>query len=163
MHFRDLVPDRVAAWPACNALLELRPPIPISFVMPLHMTKIAFRASSVESLRSWLESQEEPLLTTRYLPKRHEEMAGGSLYWIYEHVLVGRSPIRGFTQREDGRWTIALEPRLIPVETRAKRAHQGWRYLDEKNAPPDLGDGDCNGGQPLPAKLVSELAKLGLV
>lgn len=129
--------------------------------MPLHMTKIAFGAASVESLRDWLESREEPQLTTRYLPKRHEEMVGGSLYWIHEHVLVGRSPIRRFSQRDDGRWTIALEPRLIRVEPRARRAHQGWRYLDEKDAPLDLSE-SAQGNEPLPAKLISELAKLGL-
>ncbi len=129
--------------------------------MPLHMTKIAFGAPSVESLREWLESRDEPQLTTRYLPKRHEEMVGGSLYWIHEHVLVGRSPIRRFSQRDDGRWTIALEPVLVRVEPRARRAHQGWRYLDEKDAPPDLSDAAL-AGEPLPARLVSELAKLGL-
>jgi hypothetical protein len=125
------------------------------------MTKIAFGAVSVEDLRGWLEGQDEPQLTTRYLPKRHEEMIGGSLYWIYEHVLVGRSPIKRFSQRDDGRWTIALEPRLIRVEPRPRRAHQGWRYLDEKDAPPDLSNSSL-AGEPLPPKLVNELAKLGL-
>lgn len=131
--------------------------------MPLHMTKISFRARSPEALRNWLESHEsEAPLTTRYLPKRHEEMKGGSLYWIMEHALIGRSPILGFSQRDDGRWTIRLEPRLIPVQTVPRRAHQGWRYLDQKDAPPDLelldGESDV-----LPPRLVGELAKLGLV
>lgn len=131
--------------------------------MPLHMTKIAFRSRSPESLKRWLESHEsEAHLTTRYLPKRHEEMAGGSLYWIMEHALIGRSPILGFAQAKDGRWTIRLEPRLIAVETRPRRAHQGWRYLDAKDAPPDLG-GDGDGSDILPPRLVGELAKLGLV
>lgn len=131
--------------------------------MPLHMTKISFRARSPEALRNWLESHEsEAPLTTRYLPKRYEEMKGGSLYWIMEHALIGRSPILGFSQRDDGRWTIRLEPRLIPVQTVPRRAHQGWRYLDQKDAPPDLelldGESDV-----LPPRLVGELAKLGLV
>jgi hypothetical protein len=131
--------------------------------MPLHMTKISYRARTPERLRNWLESHNgEAHLTTRYLPKRHEEMEGGSLYWIIEHALIGRSPILGFTQRDDGRWTIRLEPQLIPVETRAKRAHQGWRYLAEKDAPPDLKDLDGE-SDILPPKLVGELAKLGLV
>lgn len=131
--------------------------------MPLHMTKIAYGAESAASLRRWLESHEgEARLTTRYLPKRHEEMAGGSLYWIHEHAMIGRSPILGFTQREDGRWWIRLEPRLIPVSPKPKRAHQGWRYLDPADAPPDLG-GDIEESDALPAKLVGELAKLGLV
>jgi len=132
------------------------------------MTKIAYSASSVADLRAWVEGHAtadgtgEALMTTRYLPKRHEEMIGGSLYWIYEHALVARSPIRRFTQREDGRWHIHLAPRLIPVRTRPKRAHQGWRYLEDKDAPPDLGEGE-DPGDVMPPKLVSELAKLGLV
>jgi hypothetical protein len=89
-------------------------------------------------------------------------MQGGSLYWIMEHAIIGRSPILGFSQREDGRWTIRLEPRLIPVETIPRRAHQGWRYMAETDAPRDLAglDGDSD---VLPPRLVGELAKLGLV
>lgn len=131
--------------------------------MPLHMTKIAYSAESPADLRAWLESHSgEARLTTRYLPKRHEEMAGGSLYWIYEHALIGRSPILGFEQREDGRWWIRLEPSLIPVMTKPKRAHQGWRYLKEEDAPRDLGEGE-SAGDAMPPKLARELAKLGLV
>lgn len=131
--------------------------------MPLHMTKIAFRAESAASLKRWLEAHEtEARLTTRYLPRRHEEMAGGSLFWIIEHALIGRSPMLGFSQAGDGRWHIRLAPRLIAVQTMPKRAHQGWRYLEDKDAPEDLGtaDGDSD---VLPPHLVSELAKLGLV
>lgn len=131
--------------------------------MPLHMTKIAFSAESPADLRAWLESHpDEALLTTRYLPKRHEEMAGGSLYWIYEHALIGRSPILRFTQADDGRWHIHLAPILIPVVTKPKRAHQGWRYLKDEDAPRDLGDGETS-GDVMPPKLARELAKLGLV
>lgn len=131
--------------------------------MALHLTKIAYGSESPAALREWLESHEsEARMTTRYLPKRHEEMVGGSLYWIHEHAIIGRSPLIGFAQREDGRWWIRLEPRLIAVHPRAKRAHQGWRYLAENDAPPDIG-GELDGSEPLPAKLVGELAKLGLV
>jgi hypothetical protein len=132
--------------------------------MPLHMTKIAYSAESPASLRRWLESHpQEALMTTRYLPKRHEEMVGGSLYWIFEHALIGRSTILGFEQREaDGRWHIRLEPRLIPVVTKPKRAHQGWRYLTDEDAPRDLAEGE-SAGDAMPPKLARELAKLGLV
>jgi hypothetical protein len=131
--------------------------------MPLGMTKIAYGSESVASLRAWLESHADvALMTTRYLPKRHEEMVGGSLYWIHEHAIVGRSPIIGFAQRDDGRWWIRLEPQLIPVHPIPRRAHQGWRYLAEEDAPRDIG-GDLAEGEALPARLVGELAKLGLV
>jgi hypothetical protein len=129
--------------------------------MPLHMTKIAYRSGSVDNLRRWVEAGSEALMTTRYLPKRHEEMIGGSLYWIIEHAIVARCEILRFEQREDGRWTIVLEPKLRLVHPRAKRAHQGWRYLEDADAPEDLPEGKA-AGDALPGKLVRELSKLGL-
>jgi hypothetical protein len=131
--------------------------------MPLHMTKIAHGTESVATLRRWLESHAgEALLTTRYLPTRHGEMVGGSLYWIHQHAIVGRSPLLGFGKKDDGRHWIRLEPRLILVAPRAKRAHQGWRYLADADVPADLGS-DEEAGDILPGRLVHELAKLGLV
>jgi hypothetical protein len=131
--------------------------------MPLSITKIAFGAESVASLKAWLEShagEGEARLTTRYLPKRADEMAGGSLYWILGGVFIGRSPLLGFAERPDRKIWIRLEPRLVPVEARPRRAHQGWRYLEEADAPRDISVGE---GDALPAALASELAKLGLI
>ncbi|WP_242127106.1 DUF1489 domain-containing protein [Sphingobium sp. Sx8-8] len=132
--------------------------------MPLHLTKIAFQSESPATLRAWLESHaEEARLTTRYLPKRVEELAGGSLYWIHGHQLVGRSPILGFRETGQGRYWIRLEPRLISVRAQPKRAHQGWRYLEAKDAPPDLGGGEANDLDAMPSAMLGELAKLGLI
>ena len=131
--------------------------------MPLHLTKIAFGSRSVETLSAWLEGQSpEALLTTRYLPKRHAEMVGGSLYWVLNHALVARSPILGFPQAQDGRWHIDLEPRLIRVHPIPKRAHQGWRYLTQDKAPRDLAEGE-DIGDALPGKLAGKLERLGLI
>tara|TARA_R110002096_G_scaffold4087_12_gene19435 strand:+ start:6719 stop:7141 length:423 start_codon:yes stop_codon:yes gene_type:complete len=137
--------------------------------MPLNMTKIAYRSESPATLRHWLESHKdhpatdgEARLTTRYLPKRHTEMVGGSLYWIHAKKIVGRSPIIGFMDNGEGRQWIRLEPRLIAVQPIPKRAHQGWRYLEEKDAPADLGDG-AEGAEEMPAEMLGELASLGLV
>ena len=137
--------------------------------MPLNMTKIAYRSESPATLRHWLESHKDPpatdgeaRLTTRYLPKRHTEMVGGSLYWIHAKKIVGRSPIIGFMDNGEGRQWIRLEPRLIAVQPIPKRAHQGWRYLEEKDAPADLGDG-AEGAEEMPAEMLGELASLGLV
>lgn len=132
--------------------------------MPLHMTKIAFQSDSAETLRAWLEShgdEGEALLTTRYLPTRHAEMAGGSLYWILAHQIVGRSPLLGFAVKPDGKHWIRLAPTLIPVIPRTKRAHQGWRYLTDENAPADL-DG-ASEGDLMPGRMAAELSKLGLL
>lgn len=132
--------------------------------MPLHITKIAFQSESPDSLRAWLESHAgEARLTTRYLPKRAAEMAGGSLYWIHGHRLVGRSPLLGFEETGQGRYWIRLEPRLIAVRPQPKRAHQGWRYLENGDAPPDLGDAEAGDLDAMPAAMLGELTKLGLV
>jgi hypothetical protein len=129
------------------------------------MTRIAFGAESPAHLRERLEMHAhagEVRLTTRYLPKRHAEMAGGSLYWIIKHALVGRSSLIGFMDNGEGRTWIRIRPELIPVRSLPKRAHQGWRYLDEKDAPADLGEGESAGDQ-MPAKLIGELMRMGLV
>ena len=134
--------------------------------MPLNMTKIAFGAESPAHLRQRLESYAEAgeiRLTTRYLPKRHEEMAGGSLYWILNHTLIGRSPILGFMDNGQGRTWIRLRPELIPVRSIPKRAHQGWRYLEAADAPPDLGSSPRGDLTELPPGLRRELAALGLL
>lgn len=132
--------------------------------MPLHLTKVAFGTTGVEHLRERLADRGRlgPVaLTTRYLPKRLEEISGsGSLFWIFKHQLVARSPILGFAEAEGGRSAILLDPALVLVAPVPKRAHQGWRYLDDKDAPTDLGTGDMAS---LPAELAGKLAELGLV
>lgn len=130
--------------------------------MPLHMTKVAYGAQTLEEVRGWFGgSASEKRLTTRYLPKRHEEMVGGSLYWILKHQLIGRSPILRFEEAANGRTAIVIANRLIETVPLGKRAHQGWRYLAAGDAPADLAGGVE--GDALPGELVSELARIGLV
>ena len=125
------------------------------------MTKVAYGATSFEDLHGWFRTRGETArLTTRYLPKRHEEMVGGSLYWIFKHQLVARSEILGFEEAEGGRTNIVISTKLIDVHPKPKRAHQGWRYLEEADAPADLADGES--AEVLPPSLAGELAKLGL-
>jgi len=132
----------------------------------LHLTKVAFGATSVDHLGTRLlaRSEEGPLfLTTRYLPKRHEEVAGqGSLFWIIKHQLVARSRILAFGEADGGRVAIHLDPALVLVQARPKRAHQGWRYLEADDAPVDLG-GDASGIEALPPALIGKLAALMLI
>ena len=132
---------------------------------PLHLTKVAYGCDSLDYLRervAWRAEQGQFHLTTRYLPKRHAEIAGGSLFWIIKHQLVARSPILGFGEAEQGRTAIQLEPKLILVQARPKRAHQGWRYLKGEDAPTDLGDAE-GGIAELPPELAGKLAGIGLL
>ena len=130
--------------------------------MPLHMTKVAYGATSFEDLHGWFKTRGQTArLTTRYLPKRHAEMIGGSLYWILKHQLVARSEILGFEEAEGGRTHIVISTSLVDVHPKPKRAHQGWRYLEEADAPADLADGES--AEMLPPSMAGELAKLGLV
>src|ERR671920_2042903 len=111
--------------------------------MPLHLTKVAYQAQSLEEMHGWFAQRGEiARLTTRYLPKRHAELVGGSLYWIFKHQLVARSPILGFEDAEAGRTHIVISTRLIDELPVRRRAHQGWRYLDEAEAPRDLSVGE---------------------
>ena len=132
----------------------------------LHMTKIAFGCDGFDALRARLatriERGENIVLTTRYMPKRAEEMAGGSLYWISQHRFGLRQPLLGFTEIEGGRCGIVLAPVLIEVEPRPRRAHQGWRYLSAEDAPRDLASGGLS-GEGIPAGLHAELAAMGLL
>jgi hypothetical protein len=131
--------------------------------MTLHLTKVAFGAKSREDMANWFATRgAEARLTTRYLPKRHEELVGGSLFWILKGQLVFRSPILGFEAAEGGKTNIVISTRLIPLYPLPCRAHQGWRYLEDTNAPRDLAEGE-DAGEAMPGKLASDLARLGLV
>ncbi len=129
--------------------------------MPLHLTKIAFGAQSYGDIESWYAGRRSPNLTTKYRPTKWEQCIGGSLFWIFQHAIVARSEITGFSQGDDGRWLIELKPELVRVAPRTKRAHQGWRYL--KGEPPrDLAP-DEDIGDALPGKLAGKLERLGLI
>lgn len=139
--------------------------------MPLHLTKVAFGITHLDQLAARIDERAATggmWLSTRYLPKRHAEVTGpdaepgGSLFWIIKHQLLARSPIIGFGEAEGGRVSIQLEPRLVLVAGRPKRAHQGWRYLEGADAPADLG-GDASGLEAMPPALVGELAGLALI
>ena len=94
-------------------------------------------------------------------PKRAAELIGGSLYWIVKHRLVAGIEILRFEDREDGRIDIVCSAELVAVSPIPRRAHQGWRYLEEADAPRVEDDG--TGLAALPAQLYGKLASLALV
>jgi hypothetical protein len=132
----------------------------------LHLSKVAFNCASLETLARRQQARVEDgivPLVTRFMPKRADELVGGSLYWIMKHRLIARNRIVGFSVRaRDGRTLIRLDPELIRVRAFPKRAHQGWRYLGAEDAPPDL-VGEPDGLDALPPALLGKLAGLALV
>lgn len=131
--------------------------------MALHLTKIAYGIDSLTRLQATLARRApEVRLTTRYRPKRDAELAGGSLYWIIAHKIVARSAIIGFETRSDGKTDIVIEGCARAVRPYPRRSHQGWRYLDAADAPPDLFEGGVD-SDPLPETLRAALAELELL
>ena len=133
--------------------------------MPLHLTKVAVGCASVEALENRIARRitqaGELRVPTRMRPKRAEELPGGSLHWIVKHRIVARSEIRRLEDRSDGRIDIVCSDELVRVSPAPKRAHQGWRYLEDKDAPGTGGDG--TGLSELPPRLYGKLAALALV
>lgn len=98
---------------------------------------------------------------TRMRPKRADECVGGYLHYIVKHRIVARLPILRFEDRKDGRIDIVCSNQLEIVAPVPKRAHQGWRYLEDDDAPTAGGDG--TGLSDLPPRLYGKLAALMLV
>jgi hypothetical protein len=130
----------------------------------LHLTKVAVGCASVEALENRIArraSKGEVRIPTRMRPKRMDELIGGSLHWIVKHRIVARLEILRFEDRSDGRIDIVCSADLVKVPPKPKRAHQGWRYLDDADAPG--GDDDGSGLSELPPRMYAKLAGLGLV
>ncbi len=132
--------------------------------MPLHLTKVAFSCASVDTLERRIATRSvngEIRIPTRMRPKRADECIGGKLHYIVKHRIVARVEILRFEERRDGRIDIVCSDQLELVPPMAKRAHQGWRYLEDKDAP--TGDDDGSGMGALPPRLYGKLASLALV
>ena len=130
----------------------------------LHLTKVAMGCRTLEALQKRVAARThggEMRVPTRMRPKRAEELVGGSLHWIVKHRMIGCQQILRFDDRSDGRIDIVCSGELTVIPPAPKRAHQGWRYLEENSAPPS--DGDESGVAELPPRLYVELAMLALV
>lgn len=143
--------------------------------MTLHLIKLCVGCESIDDLTEWIDEKRkearragrkpEHAHVTRMVPKRMAELLdGGSLYWVIKGNVQVRQhllDIRVFTDGEGiQRCRLVLDQTLVPTEWQPKRAFQGWRYYQPKDAPPDLKAGRTND---LPASLRAELASLGLM
>jgi hypothetical protein len=130
----------------------------------LHLTKVAFACRDLEALQRRIASRAvggEVRVATRMRPKRAAELIGGNLYWIVKHRLVAGLQILRLEDRDDGRIDIVCSAELVTVSPMPRRAHQGWRYLEDADAP--SGDDDGSGLGALPPQLYGRLAALALL
>jgi hypothetical protein len=133
-------------------------------VPKLHLTKVAFACRDLDALQRRIAARAvggEVRVATRMRPKRAAELIGGNLYWIVKHRLVAGIEILRLEDRADGRIDIVCSADLVIVSPAPRRAHQGWRYLEDENAPSTDDDGSGLGA--LPPRLYGKLASLALV
>jgi len=145
--------------------------------MPLHLIKLSVGTDSVADLEDWIKlklkekkkrgQKLERVHTTRMVPKRAEELLdGGSIYWVIKGQIMCRERILAITPFTDKegihRCKLVLDPKCVLVEPRPRQAFQGWRYLEDKEAPRDLSKA-APGAAAMPEAMRRELRELGLL
>jgi hypothetical protein len=148
--------------------------------MTIHIVKLCVGADSVEDLAEWQigqlkraqkakasaihpQQKQHPVCGTRMWPKRvGDVLAGGSLYWVIKGVISVRQRIVAINDVIDNhgeRCGLYLDAHLQRTVPQPRRAFQGWRYLEPKDAPADLTA--AQGGADLPERLRRQLVELG--
>jgi hypothetical protein len=134
--------------------------------MALNMIKLCVGCDTVEELVAWQRTREPNgpwIMRTRQTPKRAAELiAGGSLYRVFKGVILCRQAILAVDTVGEGvtaRCEVTLDPAPVRVAPTPRRAFQGWRYLESKDAPPDLAQDDELGG--IPTELARKLREAG--
>ncbi len=134
--------------------------------MALHMIKLCVGAATIEDLLEWRKGHDDPngpwILRTRQTPKRAAEMIdGGSLYRVFKGVILCRQAILDVNTVGEGvnvRCEVTLDPTPVRVAPTPRRAFQGWRYLETKDAPPDL---SLEAFGDVPIELARQLREVG--
>ncbi len=137
--------------------------------MPLNIIKLSVGSESLDDLVAWqkqrLKQSKMLIHPTRQWPKRADEiLKGGSIYWVIRGYIVGRQKMIEFkevTKNGIPHCGLVYDAKMIPVRMTPRKAFQGWRYLEEKDAPPDRKQGDNM--DEMPEKMKKELAELGLL
>jgi hypothetical protein len=129
------------------------------------MIKLCVGCDTVEELVDWRRAQGDPvpwIMRTRQTPKRAAELIdGGSLYRVFKGYVLCRQPILAVETVGDGvaaRCEVRLDPGIVLTQPMPRRAFQGWRYLELKDAPADLG---ALGDDAAPPELARRLREIG--
>lgn len=126
------------------------------------MIKLCVGVAKVETLERRAAKGQWLTVNTRMTPKRADEIEdGGSLFWVMKGSVTCRMPILDISTRGEGKaksCLIKLSPEVIRTAPQARRPFQGWRYLEAKDAPPDLSTLDAGD---LPDDLAKQLRELG--
>jgi hypothetical protein len=145
--------------------------------MPLHLIKLAVGCDSVKDLTSRIADRmktakqqglpRQHIHITRMTPKRDAELLDrGSIYWVIRGEIAAREKliaIEPFRDRDGiGRCRLIMQPKVFAVAPRPMRAFQGWRYLTDADAPPDLGKAAASIAA-MPEPMRRELRELGLL
>ena len=133
--------------------------------MPLHLIKLCVGCDTVEELADWRRGEGDGLpwiMRTRQTPKRAAELTrGGSLYRVFKGFVLCRQSILAVNTVGAGaasRCEVTVDPQLVLTVPTPRRAFQGWRYLDPKEAPGDL-TGFSEGAAP--PELARRLREIG--
>ncbi len=110
------------------------------------MIKLVVGAANIDELLAWRRGHAKPgdpwILRTRQTPKRAAEMVdGGSVYRVFKGVILCRQAILDVATVGEGasaRCEVTLSEEIVRVAPTPRRAFQGWRYLEAKDAPGDL-------------------------
>ena len=152
--------------------------------MTVHIIKLCVGVESIEQLAQLQKTRRaqaealglpfESVHRTRNRPRRDVEVLdGGSLYWIIKGFVRVRQTIVRLDELHDEeggkRCGFVLGPDLVRTELHARRPHQGWRYLEAKDAAPDLpahlqaGAWNPEDHDGPPPEMAAELRALGLL
>jgi len=135
--------------------------------MALHIIKLCVGCDSIEELQAWRRetqaSEPQWRARTRQTPKRATEVLdGGSFYRVFRGVILCRQRILGIETVGEGqaaRCEMVLDPEIVRVAPTPRRAFQGWRYLIDREAPPDLQATGVE--ESFPSDLARQLRELG--
>jgi hypothetical protein len=130
------------------------------------MVKLCVGCDTVEELLDWRKASAGPgepwILRTRQTPKRAAEMLdGGSVYRVFKGVILCRQKILAIDTVGEGvaaRCEVTLDPEVVRVAPAPRRAFQGWRYLEHREAPSDL---ELEAFGDAPPDLARKLRELG--